>query len=222
MSTVDNTNIVGTKTGPQLVTEIQTQIGNANTELDLRPESAQNESITGSWTFSLEVIFSQGVDITGSIAVTTGDMAMEEQADHVTTPSAGIGIFWVRDDAPCKPMFTDDTGIDHDLTEAEGPTKYIGQVLFTGTAEDIIASHAGKMIDMANASPNVLTIPSNAAIPIPVDTRIDICQSGAGLTTVAITDDTLLGNPVSRGQYHGLSLWKKSATVWIVFGGTTA
>ena len=50
MSTVDNTNIVGTKTGPQLVTEIQTQIGNADTELDLRPKKAVSETITGNWT----------------------------------------------------------------------------------------------------------------------------------------------------------------------------
>lgn len=138
-NTVDNTNIVGTKTGPQLVTEIQTQIGNCSDELDLTR------------------------------------------------------------------------------------TKYIGSVFFTGVDEDIIASHAGKMIDMDNAAANTLNIPANSVIPIPVNTRIDVCQSGAGLTTIAIDGtDTLLGPPVSRGQYQGLSLWKKSTTVWVVFGGEAA
>jgi hypothetical protein len=31
------------------------------------------------------------------------------------TPAAGEGTFWVRDDAPNTPMFTDDAGTDHEL-----------------------------------------------------------------------------------------------------------
>jgi hypothetical protein len=135
-NSVDNTNIVGTKTGPELVTEIQDQMGNCHDELELTS------------------------------------------------------------------------------------TKYIGQVLFTGTAEDIIASHAGKMLDMNNAAANVLSIPDNSVIPIPVDTRMDICQSGAGLTTIDCPgSDTLIGGGTSRGQNQAMSLWKKSATVWYIFGG---
>ncbi len=135
-NTVDNTNIVGTKTGPELITEMQVQIGNCSTELELTR------------------------------------------------------------------------------------TKYIGAIFFTGVDENIILDHAGKMIDMSNAAANVLNIPDNASIPIPLNTRIDIVQSGAGLTSLAIDgSDTLLGGVNSRGQNFGLSLWKKSATVWHVFGG---
>jgi hypothetical protein len=135
-NSVDSSGIVGTKTGPELVTEIQDQIGNCSDELDLTR------------------------------------------------------------------------------------TKYIGSIFFTGTAEDIIADHAGKMIDMSHADPNVLSIPDNSAIPIPVNTRIDVCQSGAGLTTIDCPgSDTLNGPGTSRGQNFGLSLWKKSTTVWHVFGG---
>jgi len=135
-NTVDSSNIVGTKTGPQLVTEIQNQIENCSIELDLTR------------------------------------------------------------------------------------TKYLGAVFFTGTAENIIAAHAGMMIDMNNALANTLTIPANAAISIPINTRIDVCQSGVGLTSIAIDGtDTLLGLVNSHGQNTGMSLWKKSATVWHVFGG---
>jgi len=135
-NSVDSSGIVGTKTGPELVTEIQDQIENCSIELDLTR------------------------------------------------------------------------------------TKYIGSVFFTGTDENIIASHAGKMLDMNNSAANVLNIPDNATIPIPVNTRIDITQSGAGLTSMAIDgSDTLLGAVTSRGQYQGLSLWKKSTTVWVVYGG---
>ena len=50
---------------------------------------------------------------------------------------------------------------------------------------------------------------------------IDLNQDGAGLVTVGITDDTLRGDAVSQGQYKGLSLWKRAATEWVIYGGTT-
>jgi len=58
---------------------------------------------------------SWGASITGTIYISK-DMIMIEAADHTSTPSAGIGILWVRNDAPCTLVFTDDTGVDHDLT----------------------------------------------------------------------------------------------------------
>ncbi|RLA59043.1 MAG: hypothetical protein DRQ89_14610 [Epsilonproteobacteria bacterium] len=99
--------------------------------------------------------------------------------------------------------------------------EYIGQRLQTGTTYELLLTDAGKIVEMNNVGANVLTIPANSAVAFPVDTRIDIVQGGAGLTSVAITSDTLLGDVVSYGQYKALSLWKRSATVWVIFGGTT-
>lgn len=108
------------------------------------------------------------------------------------------------------------THLELDLTR----TKYIGSAFFTGTDENITGAHAGFMIDVDNAGDVTVTIPANSAVPIPVNTRIDLCQSGAGYINMAIGGtDTLLGPTQSRGQYQGLSLWKKSTTVWVVFGG---
>jgi len=47
------------------------------------------------------------------------DLEVTEAADHTTTPAAGKGIYWVRNDTPNKPIFTDDDGVDHDLTVGE-------------------------------------------------------------------------------------------------------
>jgi len=99
--------------------------------------------------------------------------------------------------------------------------KYLGQNLQTGTTYTLVLSDAGKIIDLDNASAITLTIPANATVAFPVDTRIDINQYGAGLVTVAITTDTLRGDVVSQGQYKGMSLWKRTSTEWVVFGGTT-
>jgi len=99
---------------------------------------------------------------------------------------------------------------------------YSGQNLQTGTTYTLVLGDAGKMIEMNNASANTVNIPANASVAFPVDTRIDVIQYGAGLTTVTITTDTLTGAVVSTGRYKAMSLWKRSATEWVVIGGTTA
>ena len=101
-------------------------------------------------------------------------------------------------------------------------TAYIDQNLQTGTAYTLVLGDAGLVVEMNNASANTLTIPANAAVLFPVDTRIDIIQYGAGLTTVDITTDTLRGDAVSNGQYKAMSLWKRAVTEWVIIGGTTA
>jgi hypothetical protein len=52
---------------------------------------------------------------TASFDLSTGDLRIWEGSDHDATPEAGWGQFWVKDDAPNIPMFTDDAGTDHKL-----------------------------------------------------------------------------------------------------------
>lgn len=59
---------------------------------------------------------SYGAQIAGTAMVNGGDIIMSEAADHTSTPAAGWGILWVRNDNPCVLVFTDDAGTDHDLT----------------------------------------------------------------------------------------------------------
>lgn len=114
---------------------------------------------------------------------------------------------------------------EHGLTAGDianiNKEKYIGANKQTGTAYTLVLADAGKIVEMNNIAANVLTIPANAAVAFPINTRIDIVQYGAGVTSVAITTDTLRGELVSQGQYKPLSLWKRAATEWIIFGGTT-
>lgn len=48
----------------------------------------------------------------------TGDVIFPEKADHTSTPGAGFGYLWVRNDTPSALIYTDDAGTDHDLTAA--------------------------------------------------------------------------------------------------------
>lgn len=102
----------------------------------------------------------------------------------------------------------------------DGPKKYRGQNLQTGTSYELVLEDAGKIIEMNNASANTLNIPANSAVAFPVDTRIDVIQYGAGATTITITTDTLTGTATVGAQYQVVSLWKRAATEWVVIGGS--
>ncbi len=60
------------------------------------------------------------VDITTGALSIVNDLVIDESADHSETPTAGKGQFWVRNDTPCVPVFTDDAGTDHVLNSSGG------------------------------------------------------------------------------------------------------
>jgi hypothetical protein len=49
---------------------------------------------------------------------TTGFLCIQEAASSVPTVAAGDGMFWVSDDSPNMPRFTDDTNVDYQLQNA--------------------------------------------------------------------------------------------------------
>lgn len=57
----------------------------------------------------------------------TGDIVFSEKADHSSTPSAGKGYIWVKNDTPSSLIFTDDAGTDH--TVAPASSSGIGSVV---------------------------------------------------------------------------------------------
>jgi hypothetical protein len=101
-------------------------------------------------------------------------------------------------------------------------SQYPGQREVTGTSDTLALTDAGKMIWTSNAAAVTVSIPDNSSVAFEVDTRIDLCQFGDGVLTVDCPGtDVLYGNGQAQAKYRGLSLWKKDATSWIVFGGTT-
>ncbi len=184
--------------------------------------------------------FSVGDDL--YISETTGGLtatkpqgtALIQSIGRVLRSHATLGIVAVEganrvNDIPNLPQdefwMGDSNGVAQETTPADVRTlildRYLGQNLQTGAAYELVLTDAGKPVELSHGSVCVITIPANAAVAFPVNTKIDLVQGGAGLLSVTITSDTLNGELVSFGQYKKLSLWKKSATVWVVFGGTT-
>jgi len=95
----------------------------------------------------------------------------------------------------------------------------------TGTSYTLVLSDAGKMVTLTNASAITLTIPTNASVAFPVNTRIDLLQYGAGQVTVGGAGVTIYSSGSKLklfGQYSGASLWKKATDTWVLIGDITA
>lgn len=94
----------------------------------------------------------------------------------------------------------------------------------TGTSYILALTDAGGVVEMNNASANTVTVPPNVDVAFPVNTRIDITQYGAGLTSVAagsgVTIRAYNSGLDSLGQYAGLTLYKRATDEWVLFGGT--
>lgn len=120
---------------------------------------------------------------------------------------------------PLNEMQSNGSYISDENLEVNLATRFKGQNLQTGTAYTLVLGDAGHIVEMNNGAANTLTIPSNAAVAFPVDTYITVIQYGAGQTTIAIDTDTLTGNVNINAQYEAVTLWKRSATEWVVLGG---
>jgi len=91
----------------------------------------------------------------------------------------------------------------------------------TGTTYTLALTDAGKMVTLSNAAAIALTVPLNASVAFPVNTRIDLLQLGAGQVTVggaSITFQSSGSKLKLTGQYSGATLWKKATDTWVLIG----
>jgi hypothetical protein len=81
------------------------------------------------------------------------------------------------------------------------------------------------LIEMNSASAMTLTIPPASAVDYPIGTSIDILQTGAGQVTVAagagVTVNATPGLKL-RTQWSGVTLFKRAANTWVVYGDLSA
>ena len=85
------------------------------------------------------------------IIFTTGALWTERAAQLAT--AAGFGSFWVRNDAPCQPMFTDDDGDDRELKRE----KEVAEAQFTANQNDLAIDTSASFIRMSADAARDLT-----------------------------------------------------------------
>jgi len=90
----------------------------------------------------------------------------------------------------------------------------------TGTTYTLALADRSAIVEMNNASANVITIPTNASVAFPIWTTLTIIQYGAWITT-ATWNTWVTINGISAwsksttAQYEWLALYKRASNEWI-------
>lgn len=97
----------------------------------------------------------------------------------------------------------------------------------TGTSYTLALIDTDGIVEMDNASANMLTIPINATVPYPIGTIISVTMLGVGVTSITAAATVTL-NGVSAGsgdisaQFGGVSIYKRGIDEWVVQGAIGA
>ena len=96
----------------------------------------------------------------------------------------------------------------------------------TGTTYTLALTDLGKLVELNNASPITLTVPTNASVAFPVGSRIDLLQTGAGQVTVAAAGGVTLNSSDSKvklkTQWSAATLIKRATDAWVLVGEIVA
>ena len=92
----------------------------------------------------------------------------------------------------------------------------------TGTSYTLALANNHRLVECANAAAITVTVPTDAAVFLPLGARIEIVQAGAGQITVSGSGVTLrlpAGKTAkTRLQYSVITLTKCGADEWILSG----
>ncbi|MGI9288799.1 MAG: hypothetical protein ACR2P1_25655 [Pseudomonadales bacterium] len=123
-------------------------------------------------------------------------LIVEEAADHPRTPSAGKGQYWIRDDTPNTPMFTDDAGNDYVLNatgtgDVVGPASSVDDRIatFDGVTGKLIQDSGTLVSDLALST---RTLTAGAGMTgggdLTADRTFDVIANADGSITVNAND----------------------------------
>lgn len=83
---------------------------------------------------------------------------------------------------------------------------------------------AGTVVESTSATAVNFTVPTNASVPFPIGTVIELCQYGAGQVTLVPGSLVTLNSPAglkTRAQFSTLAIRKRGTSEWQVTGDTT-
>lgn len=88
----------------------------------------------------------------------------------------------------------------------------------------LVLSDLSVVVEMNVASANTLTVPPNASVAYPIGSTIEICQIGAGQTTITPGSGVTIRSPVglkTRAQWSSAVLRKRATNEWVAAGDLT-
>lgn len=157
-------------------------------------------------------------------ALTTGNITATGTVDLSSATVSGVSLDDLSD-------VTQTSAASGDVLYFDGSgwvNKYVNEIpaktnnaTVTSNNYDLVASDAGKIVEVSNSVATTVTIPSSESYP--VGTQIIILQTGAGQITVNVqtpASQTLNYSPGNkiRGQWAAATLLKRATNSWVLYG----
>jgi hypothetical protein len=161
----------------------------------------------------------------------------------ITTASAGAMLFGMWQTIDAQEVFRISTTNNIQIGSAAAliyasKLQLTGDAYFTGVFREtittsrinassytLVLSDNGKLIEMNFATANTITLPLNSSVPLPIGTKIDVMQYGAGQTQIlgasGVTLASAGGANKLRLTYSGATLVKVNFDIWYLFGDIT-
>jgi hypothetical protein len=94
----------------------------------------------------------------------------------------------------------------------------------SGTSYTLAISDRDKIVELNNANPITLTVPTDSVVNFPVGSNVSLLQTGAGQVTVGGAGVTINSNPGLKlsGQWAAATLIKRTANTWVLIGNTAS
>jgi hypothetical protein len=156
------------------------------------------------------------------VSIEAFDGALDTRIDDLESTIAESGTAFPAGGTTGQ-VLTKQSGTDFDTAwdDAGG----IGGAIVTDatTARTLELTDAGDYVDLTSASAVTVTVPPNASVAFPAGTTITLEQAGAGQVTVAAGAGVTVNVAATHlrktaGQYAVVSLTKKAADVWTLYG----
>ena len=170
--------------------------------------------------------------VTGLIDPT--GLVLDEQASIPTPPVAGKGVLWLRNDAPNRLIFTDDTGSSHILGAGTGDV--VGPASATDTALAVYDGTTGKFIknsSLTTATGTDLVVPGVATLggtalpgtPTAIPNQVLVADGAGNAVWTTLSFGDVVGPASSTNNHLAIfdgttgKLLKDSSPI-VVNGGT--
>ena len=189
-------------------------------DADISPSAAISQSKISGLTSALSLLApSANPTFTGTVNLSTATVNI---ADNALTQSKVSGLTAAlaskANSSDITPLQSSISGLQTSLTALKNTIDYSA---ISSTSYTLQLSDAGKMIGFTSASAVTLTIPTNALVAFPINTRIDIYQYGSGQVSLSIAGITLRskGNKTKvYGQYSAATIIKLNTDEWAFIG----
>jgi hypothetical protein len=195
-------------------------------------------NITPGGTLNVALVDSNGqLGSVANLGVAQGGTGAGTLTDHGILLGSGTSAITATAAPTDGQLLIGSTGNDPSLATLTAGTNVTvtngaGSIALSKTIETInnqtdsyqlVAGDAGKFITMTKGTANTLTVPKDATINFAVGTYVYVYQGGAGVTTIAPEDGTIVINSVAgnldiSAQYGVAKLVKIAANTWVAFG----